>query len=162
MKSVIVTLSLATAFAFHLGCTPEDDERCGKGQTYNSETGACQLPPDTATDDTDTSEEPGGSDAGGSDAGGDSSTDEDAMPEGFGSSCTENGSECDDFPEANYCAWDPINQDGFCSIKDCEVGDDLCPENYACCDTLPSYGLPTFCAVEADMGSFPLSSLCAQ
>ena len=52
--------------------------------------------------------------------------------------------------EVNFCAKDPTQPDvpGLCTIKDCIVDPDSCPDEYKCCNLPQQYndfGFPYFC-----------------
>jgi hypothetical protein len=47
--------------------------------------------------------------------------------------------------DANYCAMDPTNGIGFCTIKDCTVSPDNCPKEYKCCQLPKAINYPNLC-----------------
>jgi hypothetical protein len=104
----------------------------------------------------DTSGEAADVDAGdtetGADTDTDADTDADAGVEGMGDACTQTGGECDGFPEADFCLYNPIDPtQGVCTTTGCIA--DGCPATYTCCDcTGASYFFVDLCA-SADYAS---------
>lgn len=124
------------------GCTPSDSERCGEGFTYQD--GMCQPADDAGSaDDTDSAEDDGGD-------GGD-------LPTGMGEICAGD-EDCADY-EADYCLMQPGDDEGVCTVQNCSVDPDDCPDGYLCCDfTIPS--VPNFCVTDAQFAE--LGSMCAE
>jgi len=119
-------------------CTPEDSERCGDDYTYQD--GMCQPLGDTdSSSDSDT-------DDAGADGG-------DELPSGMGEVCAGE-EDCAGY-EADYCLIQMGEEEGVCTIQDCSVDPDDCPDGYLCCDfSIPS--VPNFCATDerfADLGT---------
>jgi hypothetical protein len=132
-------VALATALLL-VGSLPAcvGDDRCSDGQIYSED--KC-WPIDTETDtgtatDTDTGD--GGSPDGGDD-----------LPSCMDYACSGPGTGCEGC-EADYCAWDPINEVGSCTVQNCAVAPDSCPAGYACCDFMDGLPYPNFCMPDAD------------
>lgn len=123
------------------GCSPTDGERCGAGFVWRDNTCFEDEPIDTDT----------GSAA---DAGPDGGDD---GPTGMGEVCTEDGEECAGF-EADYCAIQPGNDEGYCTITGCAAAPDNCPDGYLCCDFPDGFDIENFCVTEADFEL--MSSMC--
>jgi len=89
----------------------------------------------------------GGNDDGGNDPDGSNGGDQD-LPAGMGDAC-EDDSGCTQ--EATYCAYNPMSQSGYCTLKDCTVEPNDCPAPYTCYDmSVMSPTLPTVCLSEED------------
>jgi hypothetical protein len=82
------------------------------------------------------------------------------VPEGLGEVCLTRGfeTECIDH-EASFCLVEPGETDGYCTIGDCTVAPNDCPDGYKCCN-MPVEGMPNFCAIEDDF--FKMGSMCEQ
>jgi hypothetical protein len=119
--------------AFTASCI-SDDNRCGPGQIYitDVEEGKkyyCYDPnaiPD-AGPETDAGE-PG--------------------EDGLGEPCND-PSDCANY-SADYCAGQP-GAEGYCSISDCVVEPDSCPEGYHCCDF--EINSDKFCVTPEDLNA---------
>jgi hypothetical protein len=62
---------------------------------------------------------------------------------GLGDAC-KNQNDCAE-KSANYCAIDPTNGIGVCSIKDCTVSPNSCPGEYRCCKLPALFKFPPIC-----------------
>jgi len=126
-------LLIAIISAFLLSCTIADEDRCVSGYSWDAELQSCRkdTPLDTETESATDTALDSGSDT---DADGGPGTDQDTGPEGFGASCTKDGTECAGYDIANYCLYNPMKptEGGICTIKDCSPGG--CPGQYQCCD----------------------------
>ncbi len=81
----------------------------------------------------------------------DSDTDSDAGVDGMGEICSGD-QDCAQFETADFCAVNPLTQEGNCTVADCVGGD--CPDTYLCCDCIASGVFEkTICADEANAGS---------
>ena len=138
VAAVVICAALCTA-----GCTPSDSERCGDDFTYQD--GMCQ-----ADGDTDSSSDTGSGDDGGVDGG-------DDLPTGMGEVCAGE-EDCAGY-EADYCLMQPGDDEGVCTVQDCSVDPDDCPDGYICCDfSIPA--VPNFCATDEQYAE--LGSMCVE
>ncbi len=133
-------------------CAPDDADRCGDGFRWDSDQSTCfKLAPAGGGKDAGANASDGGAaddagvETGGSDA-------PQATPEGLGDVCTEGGSQCEGL-EADYCAVQPGDPDGYCTVQGCSSSPDDCPEGYKCCafsNFAASY--PDFCITDEMYG----------
>lgn len=153
-----IALPVSTCLAFALlacSCSLSDSERCDKGQTYREN--KCYDDSDGGADsETSTGEgtDTSGTDDGGVD-GGDAGPD---LPTGMNEPCTKQA-DCAGF-EADYCAYDPINKKGACTVQNCKTSPDDCPEGYACCKFIESLSYPDFCMPDADWQEQHSAGIC--
>jgi hypothetical protein len=134
---------LSTIAVSWLGCSIDDGDRCPdgyfyvpeilaccvEGEVYVADAGICREPPEPP--DTETDEDDGGADGG--------------DPSGLWEPCNAQ-EECEGF-DADYCAINPLTDEGYCTIE-CEVGD--CPDGSQCCDcTNEDY--PIACILDEDV-----------
>ncbi len=128
--------------------SPDGCTKCGRNEVAQG--GACACRPGYAKLGADATctevEQPGPA----TDAGSDAAIPDEAPPprlsaEGEGTACTSDD-QCSAFPDATSC-------DAFvkmCSIKDCSIDPNNCPEGYACCDvSVFAPGAPNVCIREA-------------
>jgi hypothetical protein len=111
------------------------EDRCSEGEYYS---GNKCWEIDTETDT--------GTDEGDAGAVGDAGEE---MPTCMGQACTGPGTGCEGC-EADYCAWDPINELGACTVQDCATAPDDCPDGYTCCDFMEGLAFPNFCMPDTD------------
>ncbi|MDD5306173.1 MAG: hypothetical protein PHU25_02520 [Deltaproteobacteria bacterium] len=154
MRTRIGASAVTTALLLLIGCTPSDSERCQSGYLFHPENGSCQPIEDGGTDSETSNLDAGNPDAGNPDGG-----DTGDLPTGLGESCTDN-EQCADY-EADYCAINPLTQEGFCTVENCTVSPDDCPQGYRCCDSPESYGQPNLCILPADYDTLHGAGLCA-
>lgn len=143
--------SICVLLATH--CTPTNDERCDSDDDYDPKTGNCIPPGADGDGDSDT----GGISDGGVDDGGTGD-----LPEGFGRPCTDTGNECEEYPEATYCAVDPNTSIGACTVADCTADSGDCPDDFGCCEMVMDLGMPNFCVPKEALGESPLNMICKQ
>jgi hypothetical protein len=124
------------AIALGGGCNPTADERCGGGYVWKDGTCIPEGEADTGTESGENTD----ADAGDAD-GGDG-------PSGLGVECSEDGGECEGF-EADYCALQPGQETGYCTVANCSTDPDDCYGEYSCCD-FPYSGVPNFCVTPED------------
>lgn len=131
MKRPIVLVAFALAAG--IGCTQSEDDACAKDQVYDN--GACRPKPAGVSGsggDAGSPAEPtdGGSapSAGGSSSEGGS----DAAPAdvAFGATC-DTHADCGG--ATDYCAKGPTAPP-YCTAKDCNDNEDICPEGWECFD----------------------------
>jgi len=153
---VLVLLPLTGA-----SCAPDDAKRCGDGFRWDSELNTC-FKSAPAAGETDAGTDASGNGASGSGAGEDSSDDAGAgtgggdepadTPQGLGDVCTDGGGQCAGL-EADYCAVQPGQPEGFCTVQGCSTSPDDCPDGYRCCafsGFASSY--PDFCITDEMYG----------
>lgn len=152
---------LISAFCMFL-CTPDDSQRCGEGYEYNGK--SCFEMGDNSTEDS------GGMHDASSGEDSDSSLDVDNLddpdmseniPKGLGTSCTEDGDQCDDL-EASFCTANPMAPDGYCTITDCIPAEGKCPDGYRCCEMTVGNPKVVFCANLADFDTMSNIGLCSK
>jgi hypothetical protein len=130
LKCVTIAFCLA-------GCA--SDAECPDDYKLDGYCSKVEMVPDAGNGDGDEDAGNGDEDAGPSgDGDGDGDGDVCALePEfegGFGSPCTDavNHSECS--CEADYCAFMPGSEEGYCSATDCLDNPENCPEGWTCFD----------------------------
>ncbi len=146
MRLFVVVVAAAALIA---GCKISNEDRCPGDMVYLPESMACTCPEgtvfdspsdscveveeDTATDtDTDSDiDAGGGADGGDSDDSDDTQDTGDTATEGFGVECSQE-SDCAEFEVADFCALNPLSQQGYCTLENCEADD--CPDTWRCCD----------------------------
>jgi hypothetical protein len=116
-KCVGVCLVLCT-------CAPGVDDRCGGGYYWHEGSHTCLKKMETP----------------------DASGLEDAAVPGLGASCFS-PVDCENYTEASYCLQQSSAMEGYCTIPDCLVKPDDCPEGYVCCD-FKVESIPNFCTEE--------------
>jgi hypothetical protein len=100
--------------------------------------------------DKDVSAGPGACKAGGgSDAAMDANTDASSDTDAGGETTATLGADCQTDPDcgsdAPFCAKSPFDMVGYCTLRDCDVNNDACPDGYMCLD-LGFGGVPPFCS----------------
>lgn len=71
-----------------------------------------------------------------------------SMPDGggaLGDTCTGDTGCGTDAP---YCAKSPFDAEGFCTLRDCTVSPNDCPDGYVCDDSAVQFGAPTYCTAQ--------------
>lgn len=114
LGSLVICVALCT-------CAPGEDERCSGGYYWHEGSHTCLK----KLDNPDTSEL------------------QDAAVPGLGASCFSS-IDCENYGEANYCLQENSAAEGYCTIPDCTVEPDDCPEDYICCDFRVE-SIPNFC-----------------
>jgi len=128
LKSVIHSSAIAILPLVLISCAKDRD--CGKGYIFNDEDNLChKVSSDTPNkpvshNDAETDQEGGDGESANA-------------PTGFGDPCTEQN-QCAD-KEADFCAINPLDEKGMCTIRGCN-SDEECPAGYYCCLAPESWG----------------------
>ncbi len=139
-----IALSLFGSAALVAGCTMSSGDRCPSGYHWDPDNTVCKKCDEDEVWDTEGYECLPDSDTGtGTGGGTDTDTESDSGGvSGMGESCSSDD-DCSDY-DADYCAINPMTQEGYCTIDDCAPGG--CPAGYQCCDCSESTLLPQISA----------------
>ncbi|MBN2717612.1 MAG: hypothetical protein JXX14_17300 [Deltaproteobacteria bacterium] len=118
MRKTLILFNLIWLM-FALSCA-DNDNRCGDYELDTSGV-SCIVPQDTAIVD----------------------TNDTSPPPVLGEACASDA-DCTQY-NADYCVLIPGTAEGFCSVRDCTVSPDSCPDEYTCCDTINKNDWPIHC-----------------
>ncbi|MCP4602244.1 MAG: hypothetical protein GY847_17290 [Proteobacteria bacterium] len=132
--SILTILVFQFSLFLNVACIDESDP-CGIGM--NLVNGGCLADKEDDEDDAGSNVDSG-------------------LPSGMGEPCIDH-SKCTD--QADFCTSNPFTDKGYCSIKDCTLEPNDCPEGYRCFD--PSVFIPdqpTVCITEEEYEQYNGSS----
>jgi hypothetical protein len=148
MKLTPLFILVPLAVAFVISCSISDKDRCGKGYEYRDIDGGASSCFKVDTGGTDLDSDSDSDSDGDADSGVDGAVDGgDDLPTCLYQTCTADVG-CPGC-EADYCGVFPGDTEGQCTIQNCTVSPNDCPDGLICCDTPATFGIPNICISQA-------------